>query len=162
MPLDSDLIAAEIKLGLSIICSTCRKYWKGKDAGLAGCGVNCGGPISGKDFSEYDGDLPDLIQWCFVCGADSYYALQVGQSERRIGVCQTHVSHLHEMVPKDGVVTEGQLFAARNGSMVSVSRLVQKPKTLLQTMAEQEKQWQDEDKKVAEALGIDPDNSLPS
>jgi len=66
------------------------------------------------------------------------------------------------MVPRDGVVAEGELFAARNGSMVSVSRLVQKPKTLLQTMVDQERQWQEEDKKVAEALGIDPDNPLQS
>lgn len=162
MPLDTDLIAGEIKRGLSIVCATCRKYWKGKDAGLAGCGVSCCGPIGGKDFPEYDGDLPDLTRWCFVCGEDSYYALQVGQSERRVGVCQVHVSHLHEMVPKDGIVSEGQLFAARNGSMVSVSRLVQRPKTLFQTMAEQEQEWQEEDKKVAEALGIDPDNPISS
>jgi hypothetical protein len=66
------------------------------------------------------------------------------------------------MVPKDGIVSEGQLFAARNGSMVSVSRLVQRPKTLFQTMAEQEQEWQEEDKKVAEALGIDPDNPISS
>ena len=157
--MDPKQVEAEIRRGLSIVCATCRKYWRGKDLGLGGCGLtDCFGPIKGGSFEQYEGDLPDLTRWCFVCGRDSFYALQTEHSERRIGVCKAHLSHLHELVPKDGIVQEGQMFAARNGSMVRVSRLVQRPKTLFETMVDQEKEWQAEDQKIAEELGIDPDH----
>lgn len=160
--MDSKRIETEIKRGLSVVCATCRKYWRGKDLGLKGCGEDCFGPIKGGSFPQYDGALPDLMRWCFVCGQDSFYALQMEHSERRVGVCKTHLPHLHDLVPQDGIVQEGQLFAARNGSMVRVSRIVQRSKTLFETMADQEKTWRAEDEKVAEELGIDPDHPLSS
>ena len=162
MPLDPKGVEAEMRRGLSIVCATCRKYWRAKDAGLAGCGEKCFGPISGGNFAEYDGELPDLERWCFVCGADSVYALQVGQEKRRVGVCQAHLTHLHELAAKDGLVRPGgQLYAARGGSMIRVERLIAKPpKTLASAIAATEEEWEEEDQYLAEKHGIDPDQAL--
>lgn len=160
MPLDPDQVLAAMKQGFSPVCATCRHYWRGKSAGLAGCGKDCVGPISGGNFPEYDGELPDLVRFCFACGRDSEYALQVGQLEKRVGVCEAHLSHLTDLVPKSGIVQAGQVYAVRGGAFVRVERIVRKPNSLVKTMYDTEKAWAEEDRHNAERLGIDPDTLL--
>jgi len=157
MPLTPDMIMGEVRKGLSAVCATCNHWWHGKSVGLDGCGKSCSGPISGDNFPEYEGILPDLVRFCFVCGRDSFYALQVGQKRKRVGVCEAHIHHLNELVPKGGIVQEGRLYAARNGSLIRVERIVRKPNTLVKAIMDQEKAWEEEDRHNAEKMGIDPD-----
>ena len=158
--MDANNVARAVQQGYSIVCATCRKLWRGKDAGFDGCLAKCTGPIGGDTFPEYDGDMPDMVRWCFVCGCDSDYALQVGQKPRRVGVCKVHLTHLHELVPADGIVPDGQLYAVRNGGMVRVERILRKPATLAQEIVKQELAWAEEDRKLSEELGLDPDSPV--
>ena len=162
MPLNPEQVMGVVRQGYSIVCATCLKFWRGRDAGLHGCSVKCTGPIGGDNFPEYEGELPDLMRFCFVCGRGSFYALQVADRERRVGVCKAHLTHLHELVPKGGGVPDGSIYASRGGSMVRVERIIHKPKTLIAAMKEQQDAWDEEDKHIAEKLGIDPDKGLAS
>jgi hypothetical protein len=163
MPLDPNKVMGAVQKGLSIVCATCRHYWRAKDAGLDGCGKTCAGPISGDNFPLYDGELPDLLRFCFVCGRDSEHALQIGQKPKKVGVCAVHLNFLTELLPKDAAPQLGPVYASKGTEMLRVERIVRKPeKTLVGQMIEQEKAWQEEDRFNAEKLGIDPDTTVES
>lgn len=92
----------EVASGLSIICATCTKYRKAKDLGLAKClsKEECGSPIVGDTFHEYEGPIKDFLKFCFVCGAPSQKKVIVRGHTREIGICLNHLDYVATMAPK--------------------------------------------------------------
>lgn len=89
--------------GLSIVCATCRWYWKARQSGIEGhqCAAQkpCHGPISGGVFPEYDGPITDFANLCFVCGKRSRYGIAVKGNIRVIGVCDAHLHLMKDRLP---------------------------------------------------------------
>lgn len=83
-------------------CEMCKHF----DAG-SGCGKDCGSPMVGKGFPEYEGVLgSNLYKFCFVCGAPSQYMSRTlgKQGElvsefRPIGVCKGHLRVMNQYSP---------------------------------------------------------------
>ena len=91
----TDGVRAAMADGLSVVCATCKLYWKGREHGLSGheCAATgrCGSPLRKDVFSEYEGPLLDLANICFACGDRSKYGLTVKGKEQVIGVCAEHL-----------------------------------------------------------------------
>lgn len=92
--------------GLSFTCAMCLKYWRAHDrSGVAvsefvSCdGIDCGGPIVGKSFPEYEGPLTAdfMASHCFRCG-DPATKIAVVNGGRHVGVCQRHVLTMDRLV----------------------------------------------------------------
>lgn len=100
-----DMIAAEVRAGLSYVCATCERYWDGRLKGLAGFRCTsiepCGGPLGGMLFPQYRGALTSFDLLCFVCGSPACGA--VGDGNRMFGFCSQHAPMLmeRELVPTD-------------------------------------------------------------
>jgi len=102
--LDVDRMKAAQEAGLSAVCSSCIYYWRARDAGLPGhlclASKPCGSPMAGHAFPEYEGIMPSLDRWCFVCGQPKEFAIRVKGSETRIvGICRQHLRYLAEYRP---------------------------------------------------------------
>lgn len=63
--------------GVAFVCRMCTRWYQGEDMGLVDvegdqrCATirNCGSPIGGKCFHDYDGPLKGyLANYCYVCG----------------------------------------------------------------------------------------------
>lgn len=90
-----DKVFKAIGSGLSCVCATCDWYWESESRGVVGCRhTDCCGPLGGKTFPRYKGQMTDFSRFCFVCSASSAYGVAVGDSQRILGVCQEHVSVL--------------------------------------------------------------------
>lgn len=142
-------IAEAVRGGLSPVCATCKKFWEGQERGLQGCtGRSCAGPLSGKDFPEYEGPISDFSRWCFVCGEESTCAVQAPQSIRMIGVCDTHIKMFRNS-PKDEEAhkaPENLEFKDSEGS-ASLDELAPKRKqTVFEKIAEVEAEFEKEGK----------------
>lgn len=85
-----EAVRQAVATGVSWVCAHCIKFWAGVDLDLGRCaGQQCGGPMVGRAFEEYEG--PPL-NWadCFVCGG--YALFQVAPRGRRnLGVCRQHL-----------------------------------------------------------------------
>ncbi len=138
MPLNPNLVEALVRSGLSAVCATCSKYWEGRERGLpeprCTSVKGCGSPMAGDDFSEYDGPLRELDQWCFVCARPSRYGVRIKNRARVIGVCEAHAKLLSSLKPEQVPAGETTLVGADGRPVPTV---VPK-KTLLQAIAESE------------------------
>lgn len=87
--------------GYSHWCSMCRHMWLAVDAGRQSCGKDCGGPISGRSFPEYDGPLSGVLKSgpCFVCGEASTHRVECADGGV-LGVCSDHLHMLAFEVKK--------------------------------------------------------------
>lgn len=98
MPLDPLLVEAAVKSGLSAVCATCTKYWRGREQGLpepqCTATAKCGSPLASDDFHEYEGPLKQFERFCFVCAEPSKYGITVRGRSRVIGVCRAHITML--------------------------------------------------------------------
>lgn len=90
-----------MKDGYSFVCAHCVKLWKAKESSFDGCGsflINgseCGGPLVGKVFPYYEGELKGyLVKFCFVCGEEPDAVLEVNNGF--LGVCDEHINVLHD------------------------------------------------------------------
>lgn len=87
--------------GVGFVCANCKNYWKSEDSGMGVCdaavrGKQCGGPMVGLAFPEYDGPLGGYVsKFCFVCGDKSRYAAR-GKCGNTVGVCAEHTKVLKE------------------------------------------------------------------
>lgn len=111
MPLMKDVaivIEALMGQGVAFICANCVHAWQGFSKEENGChkrldelmgrapGVLpwCCGPGSGHGFPMYKGPLvlnekrPDVIEFCFVCGGPTRYAVRT--PERTLAICKQH------------------------------------------------------------------------
>lgn len=147
MPLDPHLVEAAIKSGLSAVCSTCRKYWEGREKGLPEprCTAvsKCGSPLAGDDFHEYDGPMTEFDRWCFVCAKESKYGLKVRSGKRLIGVCDVHVRLLADLKPVDAAVLSGPILRSASGHSLRPEDVIPKRKpSLAQAIADAEKSFE--------------------
>lgn len=148
MPLDPLLIDAAVRGGLSAVCATCSKYWEGRDKGLPEptCTAKgrCGSPLAGDDFREYDGPMVAFERYCFVCAENSRYGVRVRGRPRTIGVCEKHISMLTTLRPVSGPAAS-MVVQGSDGKQARPEEVVPEPKkTLFQTIAETEKQFEGE------------------
>jgi hypothetical protein len=87
-------IEAALKQGFPISCATCVHFYAACAAGLPSCGKTlCGGPIVGRDFPEYKGQIPrnKFEAICLMCGSvDLACHVVVAGKEQRFGLCKEH------------------------------------------------------------------------
>jgi len=142
-------IKQAVSEGVSIVCATCSKYHEGKARRLATCTAvdDCGSPIIGDTFHEYDGPITDFLRFCFVCGRPGTKGVRVKDRRRIIGVCTAHVDYVVIMAPKVAAPGLHLPVAPPEGSRIIVSseghsvaeKLIPKPeKTLANAMAAME------------------------
>jgi hypothetical protein len=126
MPLNVLKIAEAVQGGLSPVCATCRKYWMARERGVPGDRClsrdNCAGPAGGDDFHEYEGPMSDFSRWCFACGEEAAFGVQVHARVRTIGVCKNHVRMLAEIRPlkQDGTEADDApkyLIKSKDGAL---------------------------------------------
>lgn len=85
-------IADAVKNGMPISCATCTHFYRAQALGQESCGkTQCGGPIVGRDFPDYSGQLPrsKFSTICLMCGTDKI-AYHVAVKEARFGLCEEH------------------------------------------------------------------------
>ena len=134
MPMDPVKIALAVQSGLSPICGSCKKFWQARERNIPGDQCmskdNCGGPMSGDTFHEYDGPITNFTKWCFVCAEPSKFGIQVRGRARVIGACAEHIKLMGELRP---VGTEAELkygIKSEEGS-TSLKQIVGPPKKSL-------------------------------
>ena len=146
MPLDPFLVEAAVKSGLSAVCSTCRKYWEGREKGLPEprCTAvsKCGSPLAGDDFHEYDGPIREFDRWCFVCAKQSKYGIAVRDRKRVVGVCETHVRLLADLKPIDATVLTPILKTSSGHSLRPEDVIPKRKPSLAQAIADAEKSFE--------------------
>lgn len=137
-------VALAVQDGVSIVCATCKHYWAARDRGVPGntclSQENCGGPLSGDIFHSYDGPLTDFSRWCFVCGSEAKFGIQVRSHPRIIGVCAEDVKMLADVRPIrwDGAEPLPVLLKNEDGSL-TIQQLMGPPKkSLMKAIAEVE------------------------
>jgi len=133
--------------GVALACSTCARYWQGRERGLPGdeCTAEapCGGPISGSDFALYLGPVTDFSQWCFACGGHPELGIKVPGSARVFGVCRKHLKLLDQLAPPTPIA--GLLVhSPSKGLIVPISGRYTS-KTLGEVIDETEREWAEED-----------------
>ena len=95
MSLTSEKVANAMAKGVGFVCANCTKYWQGTADGGDKCeaakqGTECGGPLMGLGFPEYEGPLAGYVMnFCFVCGDKSRYGAR-GKCGNLVGVCGEH------------------------------------------------------------------------
>ena len=102
MPIDLKKAVMAAGDGLSVVCSTCEKYWAGIDRGLGRCLAvdGCGSPMAGDVFHEYRGPMANFAAFCFVCGGKATHVVRVDNNVRAIGVCSDHVRTVKTLKPE--------------------------------------------------------------
>jgi hypothetical protein len=142
MPSTLDMQAA-VASGLSVVCSTCKRYWEGKERGLRTCTAQdgCGSPLVGDTFHEYDGPITDFLRFCFVCGTKAEKAIRLRDHRRLIGVCSEHVKWVASPVGRDELATgkgvpilSGTRTIVSDRNEVPTETLIPKPQKTLGTM----------------------------
>lgn len=97
----SDKVAEARAKGVGFVCANCLKFWRGTADGGDQCEAaksnkECGGPLVGLGFPEYEGPLAGYVSnFCFACGERSRYAAR-GKCGNLVGVCENHTSILKE------------------------------------------------------------------
>lgn len=153
-------VGQAIASGVSIVCSTCKRYWEGRERQLPPPKCTaiqpCGSPFASMTFPEYDGPMTDFSRWCFVCGATATKGVKVGENPRVLGMCDEHVKMLGRVEPV-GLKLNGERvtdIVDRYLGRMSQERFYGQPrKTLLDTMIETEMEWAEEDEKKRRRCG---------
>jgi hypothetical protein len=89
-----------LQMGYAFVCAHCAKLHRPAARGLRSCEAamgtsECGGPLSGRAFPEYEGPLTrqSIADLCFRCGERSENLVQVGGAGF-VGACKEHVEML--------------------------------------------------------------------
>jgi hypothetical protein len=147
--LDPVKVGLAVQHGLSVVCSTCTRYWEGRDHRLPEpqCTAKdgCASPLGGDDFHEYAGPLADLARWCFRCGQPSGYLIVLADpTKRRVGVCAEHVSMFSDLRPVTGPTPDVRLRGP--DSLVRPQDLVpRRRRSLVASIMEVERYYADKD-----------------
>lgn len=98
--MNQDLARKLMERGYAFVCAHCAKLHRQAARGLAMCEMalsarECGGPMVGKAFPEYEGPLTrdTIADLCFRCGKPSENLVQVGGTGF-VGACKEHVEML--------------------------------------------------------------------
>lgn len=145
MPLDSHLVEAAVKSGLSAVCATCQRYWEGRERGLpeprCTSKSGCGSPLAGGDFHEYSGPITEFDRWCFVCAGEAKYGVRAREKRKLFGVCETHVRLLHDLKPMNAEVADPVLRSALGVESSARMVLPVEKKSLTAAIADVEKEF---------------------
>lgn len=116
--MNQDLAKKLMQMGYAFVCSHCAKLQRPAAKGIRACEAansikECGGPLSGKAFPEYEGPLTRdaIADLCFRCGKQSSNLVQVGGTGF-VGACKEHVEMLRPqssqaMVPVNDKKVQG-------------------------------------------------------
>ena len=88
----SSLVSVLRANGFGFVCSMCHHMWDAYAAGHASCGMDCGGPLSGRSFPAYNGPLTLKRDYCFVCGETPKY--EISCLSGTVGCCEQHIDVL--------------------------------------------------------------------
>jgi hypothetical protein len=139
-------IASAMASGVAMVCSTCTRFWEGKERGLEQCTAvdGCGSPIIGDTFHEYDGPITDFLRFCFVCGGAATKGIRVRDRRRVIGVCAGHADYVVTMAAKPVPLAlhrpvlsaEGRVILSKDGIALAEHKKTEAPKTLANALAQ--------------------------
>jgi len=98
-------VLAALRLGYAFPCAMCVKLHRANDLGHEQCmasvdGKDCGGPLSGLGFPEYDGPLTRemIAKLCFRCGHPASKVVEGNKGPGLVGVCKRHLPVLSRVM----------------------------------------------------------------
>jgi hypothetical protein len=103
IPLET--VKAALAEGYAYPCAMCVKLYWGKERNLDQCraayeGKDCGGPLSGLGFPEYEGQLTPthIAKMCFRCGLPASKIVEGNRGPGLVGVCKRHLPVLSRVM----------------------------------------------------------------
>lgn len=148
MPVNPFKVALAVQHGLSTVCATCQRYWEARDKGVPDdrctSTTNCGSPLAGDDFHDYDGPIVDFSQWCFICGEEPSCFLEKPGSKRVFGVCDKHKYVLASLTPVGMDRTRDPLVVRLGGARKLASEVAQRKKSVFERIEETEREFEKE------------------
>lgn len=109
-------IVKSVEQGYPVTCATCVHFYAACAMNLPSCGkAQCGGPIVGRDFPDYKGQIPrnKFSQICLMCGNSKLYChVVVPGKEQRFGLCLEHKDCL------SGVVTNPEINLPQSSPLI--------------------------------------------
>lgn len=109
-------IETALKEGNPITCATCVHFFEARAKGLDTCGKTlCGGPIIGRDFPEYKGQIPrnKFSEICLLCGSGILYChMVVPGKDQRFGLCLAHKDALN------GIITNPEIHLTQTTPII--------------------------------------------
>jgi len=100
-----DKVQTALAEGYAFPCAMCVHLHWARDRGLDQCrvgyeGKECGGPLSGLGFPEYQGPLTrELIaKLCFRCGQPASKVVEGNKGPGLVGVCKRHLPVLSRVM----------------------------------------------------------------
>ena len=148
--MDAVKVGQAVASGMSIVCSTCKRYWEGTERGLpvGECTgpAGCGSPLAGDDFHGYEGPITDLTRWCFVCGESATRGIRVTGKQRIVGMCTEHVDWVKSLqaVGRSGQLPPRVVVGGTEPELVEDKKVVRKP-SLGEVVVETEREWAEDD-----------------
>jgi len=104
MAIDQTKVALARKTGLAYVCAMCERYWRAAEHGAKCCevglnGNQCGGPLAGMTFPQYQGPLKEAnwSSFCFRCGEPSVAGIQVNGRGKMLGLCEKHIHTIERL-----------------------------------------------------------------
>jgi|LNFM01.1.fsa_nt_gb hypothetical protein len=98
-------VQAALREGYAYPCAMCVKLHWAKDRQLDKCraafeGKDCGGPLSGLGFPEYEGQLTRtmIAKTCFRCGQPASKIVEGNKGPGYTGVCKRHLPVLNRVM----------------------------------------------------------------
>ena len=115
-------------VGYGFVCATCQKLQRPLGIGrhLVGCeaqqaGIQCGGPIVGLSFPQYEGPLTQqgMAMTCFACGKDANKILQPDDGGY-VGCCNEHMDLVSVREQNDSVLALKPVHEGKDPDPVEV------------------------------------------
>ncbi len=102
-------IQESLRQGYAFPCAMCTKLYWGKERGLDQCQAGyenkeCGGPLAGLGFPEYEGLLSRsaIASHCFRCGDRAAKVVEGNKGPGFVGVCKRHLPVLTRVMETGG------------------------------------------------------------
>lgn len=107
--ISSDQVQKALADGYAFPCSMCVKLHWGRDRNLPHCRAahenkECGGPLAGLGFPEYEGPLSRdaIAKLCFRCGKPASKIVEGNRGPGLVGVCKRHLPVLSRVMETGG------------------------------------------------------------
>ena len=134
-------VAEEVRSGLSPICATCEHFWTAKDKEAPDCGhgATCGGPIKGRMFPDYKGQLPreHMARICFMSGDKATHGVKVVGVPGMVGITRRLIPTLAQLLAKRGDPSHKVILVNGKGeACLALNFLPEQDKTLSALLTE--------------------------
>lgn len=99
-------IQKALDFGYPLTCATCVHFYTACASGLLDCGKTaCGGPIVGRDYPDYKGQIPreKFPALCLMCGDSKIAYKVVVTGESKFALCEKHKDAL------SGIIVDPQI-----------------------------------------------------